>query len=360
MASAAPQPKLPFPANYGANSSHLLERRKLNAARRATPDSDALASSDDEGDHLTQSMSMHSTFSAPTKPTRRSSWLSDVQNTHPRKFSFGAASLPPNISQPATPSSEQGSWSGAPTVTRAATTNSFPWSSQIWTSDSRKEPPSRLTEVLQSPTARMPFGNEEESDRLYRDQRVEPTFPFQIPLEPNRKAYRSQSYSVGQTDNDAASTGSSNSGYPRVRPSGLSSVKGRRSRPSMLGDYGMDSAGLGQVREDDDDDESSGGSNQGVSRSSPPYQPRVSHDGPPNHLLRQAAPNNGPPHRSLTSPVTRGHSSRLSNTDPRTPTSDSAIDEVDQFEQTPQVNSNGVQNTSKFFRSLIQSSTLDP
>ncbi len=309
MASATAHAKGSFSANYGTNNSHLLERRKLNAARRSTPDSEALASSDDEMDQHTQSLSMHSAYNVAPKPVRRSSWLSDVQNTHPRKYSFSGASFSSNNSQPSTPSGDQGAWSAAPAVSRTSTANNFPWSSQIWGSDTRKEPPSRLTEVLQSPTSAMPPRDDGDLEHANRDYRNEPSFPFQIPLEPNRKAYRSQSYSVGQTEADAALSGSGAAAYGRVRGAGLSSVKGRRSRPSMLGEFSIDSAGLGQVREDDDDDESSLGSDQGVALSSSSLRHDMPNDGSSTLLKQATTVNPRVRHNRLVSPAGRSNGS---------------------------------------------------
>ena len=170
----------------------IRDRAKFGAARRSTPDSEALVSSDDEHEHV-PSMSMRSMHAGSgPKPVRRSSWLSEVQNTQTRKASFGSFSG--NQSQPATPSGEQGPWPTSNAALRSAPSGSFPWSTQIWNAESRKELPLRFSQMQQNYMA---------GDMNLADERDGvSTIPFQIPLEPNRKAYRSLSYSVGQLDDD--------------------------------------------------------------------------------------------------------------------------------------------------------------
>lgn len=170
----------------------ILDRAKLGAVRKSTPDSEALVSSDDEHEHV-PGMSMRSMHAGSgPKPARRSSWLSEVQSTQTRKVSFGSFSG--NQSQPATPSGEQGPWPTSNATFRSAPNGNVPWSTQIWHAESRKELPLRFCQMQQNYAA---------SDMSAADERDGVSaIPFQIPLEPNRKAYRSLSYSVGQLDED--------------------------------------------------------------------------------------------------------------------------------------------------------------
>jgi hypothetical protein len=266
-----------------SNPSILLE--KLNA-RRSTPDSEALASSDDEPDTSRQEIQLPT---APTqKPTRRASWLNDTTQPlgQPRKGSFASSTMSPTTSHPSTPSVESGTWathiqptSGAAIGRGHSGSTSFPWGSGIWNADSRKEPPSRLTEVLPSPTSITPSSNgngvfpadvtNSKSQIISRDQGPDATIPFAIPLHPTPKTYRSQSYSVGQLDPDLSVVGSGPAAVPgfsgRGRAVQHSGLQHRPSRPSMLSEMSNDGAGLEKLKEvEDDDDESTNGSAQGA------------------------------------------------------------------------------------------------
>ena len=263
------------PHNAGApgGANHL--REKLNA-RTSTPDSEALASSDDEGDHrheITQPPVQHQ------KPVRRSSWLNDTSSTftRPRKGSIASGSMSPTASHPSTPSAETGAgtWGShaSSSMGRAQGTSAFPWGTGIWNND-RKDPSSRFSEVLPSPTSQAPPGAT--SNSMFGPdaaaQLTSPTrdgtnsqIPFAIPLHPTPKTYRSQSYSVGQMDPEIApppSTGMSSSAVlGRARHSGL---QHRPSRPSMLSEMANDGSMLDKVKEVEDDyDEESSESMQG-------------------------------------------------------------------------------------------------
>lgn len=304
----APSARLSFSAFTGANSSILLEKARHNV-RRSTPDSEALASSDDEQDHHHQ----RSSISVPqaSKPRRRSSWLNEVQPMPTRKASFaGSGSYSPASSHPATPSADQTSWSN--TAGPAATSNvgrghsnstSFPWGSAIWNIDARKEPPSRLTEVLPSPTTALSpgqtffYGDEPLlSPPVSREHMGDSAIPFPIPLHPTPKTYRSQSYSVGQLDQES-SNAAANVSSPyysgRIRNGGsYSGLHHRPSRPSMLGETLHDGGVLGRVREVDDDDESTNGSEEGVQLTSAQAR-TIEHLAMENAVLRQVAANHG-------------------------------------------------------------------
>jgi hypothetical protein len=286
-ATSSGKPTQPGYATMSAsNPSMLLE--KLNA-RRSTPDSEALASSDDEPDSLR--VESHQPIAAAHKPVRRASWLNDttLPLSQPRKGSFASSSMSPTTSHPSTPSAESGAWVGHVTPTSSATglgrgnsgSTSFPWGTGIWnTADSRvKEPPSRLTEVLPSPTSMLPShpgngvygvydGNGTINHRLSREQLPETQIPFAIPLHPTPKTYRSQSYSVGQLESDSSAVGAGPTAAPghNGRGRGLhSSLQHRPSRPSMLSEMSNDGTGLGKLKEvEDDEDESTGTSTHSV------------------------------------------------------------------------------------------------
>jgi hypothetical protein len=244
-----------------SNQTLLLERV---GARTSTPDSEALASSDDEGDHR-----QGNPQPLPQKPVRRSSWLNDTSQpfSRPRKGSFASSSMSPTGSNPSTPSVETGAGPWAPhsataTMGRVAGSNSLSWGSGIWTE--RKEPPLRLSEVLPSPTSSGPgngsmFMNEgamAPGSPASQGNPQNAQIPFAIPLHPTPKTYRSQSYSVGQLEPDANPlVAMASAAVPgRARHPAL---QHRPSRPSMLSEMSNDGSLLGKVKEvDDDDDES--------------------------------------------------------------------------------------------------------
>ncbi|EGE06259.1 hypothetical protein TEQG_05263 [Trichophyton equinum CBS 127.97] len=249
-------------ANTPGNSASLMIDRCRPGIRRATPDSDALASSDDEGDHH------HPPQHQPTplaNQRRRTSWLNEVPISLMRKASLPVtSSFSPVSSNPTTPAGDQSSWGTAtsPGVTTAVNwgntsgAGSFPWGTGIWNTENRKEPPSRMVEVLQSPTSSNP-------PNLISVRGATDSFAFHFI--PTPKTYRSQSYSVGQLDPESSGipppiTTSSKPAPPisRNRPAAqYSSVQRRSSRPSLL-ELGHDPATLGRVREDDDDISPSG------------------------------------------------------------------------------------------------------
>ncbi|KAJ5157102.1 uncharacterized protein N7482_008202 [Penicillium canariense] len=265
------------PSAPGATASARLERSHPGV-RRSTPDSEALASSDDDGDHapLTQTIT-----APPMKPARRTSWLNEVPLSVQRKHSLPGGPLSSGPSNPASPSSEQAPWAANTTSPglsgsfnwNQAGGSSFPWGTGIWNPESRKEPPSRLSEIVPSPTmtnpppATGPLG-EEMLSPITRTISGESAIPFSIPLHPTPKTYRSQSYSVGQMDPEllgmmANQQSGGGAQYPSGRsrgPGQMSSGQPRASRPSVLGELGHDPAMLGRVREDDDGDESPNGS----------------------------------------------------------------------------------------------------
>ncbi|KAL8873451.1 MAG: hypothetical protein Q9174_001081 [Haloplaca sp. 1 TL-2023] len=291
-------------SSYAGNASIFLEKAK-SGKRGSTPDSEALASSDDEQEQHLRLQSR--TNLQGSRPVRRSSWLPDVHQAPQRTGSHGGGgSFSPGVSHPPTPSSEQMAWAANAGSSAASTTgrghssrDSIPWGSAIWSNDSQKGPPSRLTEVLPSPTSLVPPAS---AGPLVDDPLLSPThsreitnesaIPFAIPLHPTLKTYRSQSYSVGQLDPESSNvvpTVSSANAYNTRSSRGTSyaGLQHRPSRPSMLGDPSYDSSLLGQLREVDDDDESSTGSEAGVQLNT---QARtIEQLAMENAILRQAA-----------------------------------------------------------------------
>ncbi|KAI0406309.1 hypothetical protein F4802DRAFT_606296 [Xylaria palmicola] len=260
-----------------SNQSLLLD--KLNV-RRSTPDSEALASSDDEADNHRQDTPQAPLH--PQRPVRRASWLNDTSQAtlpHPRKGSFAGSSMSPTTSHPTTPSAEGGGGGGGVWAPHSAASGAmgrghqpptFTWGTGIWTSE-RKEPPSRLTEVLPSPTSVVPagqsfFSNEvslSQTSPTPREQGTSSQIPFAIPLHPTPKTYRSQSYSVGQLDPESATTMPPSSTLTaRARPVGPPGLQHRPSRPSMLSEMSSEGAMLGKVKEVEDDEESTSDSAQ--------------------------------------------------------------------------------------------------
>ncbi|KAL8678794.1 MAG: hypothetical protein Q9186_004875 [Xanthomendoza sp. 1 TL-2023] len=299
------QPKRTSFSGYtGSSASMFLEKAKAGN-RGSTPDSEALASSDDEQEHHHRLQSI-ANFQT-SKPVRRASWLSEIHQAPQRKGSLGGSStFSPNASHPTTPSNDNpwatagGSSTGPVTGRGHSSSSSIPWGSAIWNSEAQKGPPSRLTEVLPSPTTVVPPGSAGSlmddpllSPPYTRDYANESAIPFAIPLHPTLKTYRSQSYSVGQLDPESASAiPNSHNGYmtnSRSR-SGVSysGLQHRPSRPSMLGDLSHDASLLGQLREVEDDDESSTGSEAGVQLSSTQAR-TIEQLAIENAILRQAA-----------------------------------------------------------------------
>ena len=248
----------------GSNTSLLLEKAKAGM-RRSTPDSEALASSDDEQDHRHQQASIATP--PGLKASRRTSWLPEVQQAPQRKASLSATnSSSGSNSHSVSAGGDQTSWLTNASANAGGTgrghssTTSFPWGT-IWNSDSQKGPPSRLSEVLASPTATRLSSSGFSGDEPLLSPPIDAAIPFAIPLHPTPKTYRSQSYSVGQLDPESlgAQTGS---GVPQTSQSrgrvanAFTGLQHRPSRPSMLGGDSHDHSYLGQLREVEDDEES--------------------------------------------------------------------------------------------------------
>lgn len=303
QAQAGQAKRTSFGGFPGGSASMFLDRSKAGI-RGSTPDSEALASSDDELDHLPQLRPV--TSNPGPKPTRRASWLTESQQAPNRISSLGGnGTFSPASPSSAAPTGEHrasnnGSSTG-PNVGRGhSTSTSFPWGNTIWNNDNQKGPPQRLTEVLPSPTSMVPpgsagFYSEDplRSPPLGQDNALESAIPFAIPLQPTLKTYRSQSYSVGQLDPESSIVPPTNhngyGAYGRQRNgSSYAGLQHRPSRPSMLGELSHDPSLLGQLREVDDDGESSNGSGSGVQLSTTQAR-TIEQLAKENAMLRQAA-----------------------------------------------------------------------
>ena len=279
------------------NSSLFLEKAKASL-RRSTPDSEALASSDDE-----QEQYHRGTYSASQqahRATRRPSWLGDnYYGTHHRPSTSGGESFSSNTSQIASTVPDTNAWISSGSIMPRGQSNSasFPWGTTIWNVDSQKAPPSRLAEVLPSPTSQGPTGATEDPSKSpphRRDSSSDAAIPFAIPLHPTLKTYRSQSYSVGQLDQESINNIPARQvqhAYPgRTRAgSSYAGLQHRPSRPSMLGDFSPDTSVLEQLREVEDDDEGSTTSSEAGVRLSNTQARTIEQLAMENAILRQQA-----------------------------------------------------------------------
>lgn len=304
QSQTGPVKRTSFGGFSGGGASIFLDRSKAGF-RGSTPDSEALASSDDEQDHH---LRLHPVTSNPgPKPVRRLSWLTEVQQASNRKGSLGGngpfAPASPNTTSSSVDQASRGGNVGSttgPTIGRGhATSTSFPWGNTIWNNDPQKGPPQRLTEVLPSPTSMVPPGSaglyaEEplHSPPLSQENMADSAIPFAIPLQPTLKTYRSQSYSVGQLEPESSNLPPNNyngyNAYGRSRNGApYAGLQHRPSRPSMLGDLSHDPPLLEQLREVDDDEESSNGSENDVQLSA--QETKIQQLAKENAMLRQAA-----------------------------------------------------------------------
>lgn len=319
QAHIGPSKRTSFSSFPGGNASIFLEKSKAGM-RGSTPDSEALASSDDEQDHHHRLQAINQ--GVGSKPARRPSWLTEVQQASQRKGSLsGSGTFSPVNSHPATPATDQAHWGTGVAAQTASTMSrghagsiSFPWGNAIWNSEPQRGPPNRLTEVLPSPTSLVPPGsaglrNDDPmlSPPANRENTGDSSIPFAIPLQPTLKTYRSQSYSVGQMDPEFTQTpaGTSSQVLSSRTRSGIpyGALQHRPSRPSMLGEMSHDPTLLGQLREVEDDEESSNGSEAGVQVSTTQAR-TIEHLAMENALLRQAAAEQLEKHRGRTRAVT--------------------------------------------------------
>ena len=283
-----------FGHGSSANASFLIEKTKANM-RRSTPDSEALASSDDEQEQqrLAQAASQQA-----QRSQRRASYLGENHGTAQRKSSMSSSdTFPSSLPHGTSAIGDTNLWTSPPTTLNrnSAATAAFPWANTIW-NDSQKGPPARLTEVLAAPNNHRSSSFTEEplgSPNLRQDSISEAAIPFAIPLHPTLKTYRSQSYSVGQLDQELVNTSArlGQSGHPgRTRAgSSYAGLQHRLSRPSMLGDFSPDTSILEQLREVDDDDETSTASSEAGVRLPGPNTRTMEQLAMENAILRQQA-----------------------------------------------------------------------
>ena len=174
--SFASRSGLPTFGNFG---NTLLERSNPGL-RKSTPDSEALASSDEEVEQSRLRAAAH----RKQLSNRRSSLLADQNADSSRRLSFAGNSSysPATGSQPNTPGVSNDTW---PAISPGAgawnTGSAYPFGTNIWGANSR-DPPTRLQEVRQDVS----------------DSRQ----PFSMPTQPNSFVQRSMSFSVGQTEHD--------------------------------------------------------------------------------------------------------------------------------------------------------------
>lgn len=213
------RPGLPTFGNFG---NTLLERSNPGL-RKSTPDSEALASSDEEVEHSR----LRSLAQSKANPMRRSSVLAE-QTHDPRRLSLAGNNThsPGPGSQPNTPGTSHESWSAiSPSVSAWNGAAAYPFGTSIWGASSR-DPPTRLQEVR--------------NDLDNRESRLS----FSIPQQPSPAAQRSMSFSVGQSEQSSAPPVNDNLSH-----SGAPGLTRRTSRPSNLG---QDFGGLSSVSESED------------------------------------------------------------------------------------------------------------
>ncbi|KAK5106881.1 hypothetical protein LTS08_001004 [Lithohypha guttulata] len=219
QSSFASRSGLPTFGNFG---SALLERGNPGL-RKSTPDSEALASSDEE----VEQSRLRSAAQRKPNVNRRSSLLMDQNNNNePRRLSFANVSHSPAVgSQPNTPGASHETWSAiSPGAGAWSSSSAYPFGTNIWGANSR-DLPTRLQEVRQDNT----------ENRL----------SYHTPSQPNPSVHRSMSFSVGQNEYEPSQ--STMDAFSRP-PHGLNR---RSSRPGTLGyDYG----GLARVNESEDNE----------------------------------------------------------------------------------------------------------
>jgi len=210
---------LPTFGNFG---NTLLERSNPGL-RKSTPDSEALASSDEE----VEQSRLRSAAQRKVLSNRRSSFFAEQNSEASRRLSFAGnnAYSPALGSQPNTPGVSNDTWSSiSPGVGAWNTASAYPFGTSIWGANTR-DPPARLQEVRQD----------------HPENRV----PFPIPSQSNPSVQRSMSFSVGQSEYDTAP----NTMEVTSRPG--QGLRPRTSRPNNLGhEYG----GLSSVNENEDTD----------------------------------------------------------------------------------------------------------
>ncbi|TGZ79788.1 hypothetical protein EX30DRAFT_350007 [Ascodesmis nigricans] len=226
------------------------EPNENSSYRKASPEGEAVVSSDDELDQSKLGFLPNSKLNGISQlSSRRPSYAAEFQNRGRTYSISGGGPLSPTTSHPSTPSGDAAAWSAGVTAspTTASPFNSL-WGGGIWNDSARKSPPKALggsnslfsgSEALPSPTSLAPGGSD---------------FPIPIPLQPQYRNYRSMSFSVGQMELDEQNRSRlsppSHNGAARA-PLGL---QHRPSRPSLLSEE-VSSSPLRAVNESEDDEE---------------------------------------------------------------------------------------------------------
>lgn len=280
--------------------------------RRPTPDSDVLASSDEDREpHMIRPPIRQATSSYSGARRLSSSWLHDIQPN--RKNSLPSVSFAEP--QPTTPTLE------LPQQSRPGP-SAFAWNTNSFTST---QSGSRLREVVPSPTSAFAPGDRPlPSPTTVETDNGIGFLLNQQQQHPFRKAVRSQSYSIGQGDIE-------NSPVGKFSVHLRSNLRHRPSKPSLLGDSGV---GLSQLREDDVDEiDPMSGTEHGV-RLPPGYWEREQNQA----LLKQAAVENARARNRATSTGSPVSQQRRKTTaglrNPPYGAADYAIEELDDTEAT--------------------------
>ena len=340
---------------------------KRNASlNRSALDSEVLASSDDEQD--SQPSALPCMVKSPQHSGRRSSWLNESQRKLVRQASHGGGdTFAPNSSTPTAPP-EGSPWSSS--VASAgmghASTSSFPWGNGIWSTDVQRTSNLRMNEASASPTTRAPGGYAREQQAtppLRRDSSSDGAIPFAIPLQPTLKTYRSQSYSVGQLEQEVANSQSrhnvqaSHTSRTRVGSS-YGGLQRRSSRPTILGEFSPDTSILGQLREVDDDDETSFRSSEAGFRLSQSQSRTIEKLAMENALLRQQALTRRNSQSSAQSRANHPHDESPFHVDARfSQANDAVLEEVDGVPLSP-IRDQVAQENYQYGLALLSSAVL--
>lgn len=257
-------------ATTSPSSTHsIADRARFAAMRESTPDSDALASDEDENHDQKQYSALPAIQNQQNpRAQRRTSWLSEIQSGFPRRPSLVTSTS--HTSQSVVQLPDPTPWPMGAALGRVSS-NPTPsaWSSGgLWAAnDLRKDSTARHLDIA-SPiqaaantfSASLPSDDRLHSAIGSTKVAANSAIPFSIPLHPTPKSYRSQSYSVGQAEADAAqaaaqpravaaSTGSQQS---RQRTAPQQSLWNRPTRPSMLSEVRPNS-NMSALREESDD-----------------------------------------------------------------------------------------------------------
>lgn len=257
---------------FGRGPAAFIPSARLNNQGRATPESDAFASSDEDVD-LTHSVhSVPSTKPAPpvNQTARRKSFLSEVQSGGVRKLSLPGLAAVGNGSQPGTPSGEHNLWGSPIPLGRVSSNgstsmwaNAGVWNEPRQGTTGRTGGPAGPSTVAFSPFASTSGNAGEETSPINAREITESTaVPFTIPLHPTAKTQRSHSYSVGQitSEKDALAVPGLLPTQPqtRTRQTGVANLRHQPTRPSTLREE-SEPVEPELFRDRDDDEENFGG-----------------------------------------------------------------------------------------------------